>query len=137
MNNTIIGNNSNNDDCFGTVTANSYNLDTDGSCDNATQKTLVQINLAALADNGGPTQTHALLVGSQAIDAGDNTVCNIAPVSNFDQRDYLRDASCDVGSYEYGALDTVAPDCPLSPSLPLFESLTSPSQPSPLQMLRA
>ncbi|MBK8619442.1 MAG: S-layer homology domain-containing protein [Anaerolineales bacterium] len=109
MNNTIIGNNSNNDDCFGTVTANSYNLDTDGSCDNATQKTLVQINLAALADNGGPTQTHALLVGSQAIDAGDNTVCNIAPVSNFDQRDYLRDASCDVGSYEYGALDTVAP----------------------------
>ncbi len=129
LKNTIVGNNSNNDDCFGTVTANSYNLDTDGSCNNATQKTLVQINLAALADNGGPTQTHALLVGSQAIDAGDNTVCNIAPVSNFDQRDYLRDASCDVGSYEYGALDTVAPDVTsftvTSPSLSLNIPITT------------
>ena len=29
--------------------------------------------LSALQDNGGPTLTHALLAGSRAIDAGDNT----------------------------------------------------------------
>jgi hypothetical protein len=29
--------------------------------------------LAPLANNGGPTKTHALLVGSPAIDRGDNT----------------------------------------------------------------
>jgi hypothetical protein len=28
-----------------------------------------------MADNGGPTLTHALLAGSPAIDAGDNAVC--------------------------------------------------------------
>jgi hypothetical protein len=49
-----------------------------------------------LADNGGPTLTHALLAGSPAIDAGDNAVC---PAT--DQRGLARDAACDVGSFEY------------------------------------
>ena len=40
--------------------------------------------LAALADNGGPTQTMALLIGSPAIDAG------VAAGSLFDQRGLLR-----------------------------------------------
>ena len=58
--------------------ASGDNLDTDGSCANLdddpdfpafTTATATQLNLGPLADNGGPTQTHALLVGSEAIDA--------------------------------------------------------------------
>ena len=39
----------------------------------AGDKTNVNPNLGSLADNGGPTQTHALLPGSPAIDAGDDS----------------------------------------------------------------
>ena len=49
-----------------------------------------------LADNGGPTQTHALLAGSVAIDAANVAVCPAA-----DQRGITRDAACDVGAYEF------------------------------------
>ncbi|MEZ6069224.1 MAG: choice-of-anchor Q domain-containing protein [Pirellulales bacterium] len=40
--------------------------------------------LGPLADNGGPTQTHALLYGSPAIDAGDPSIA--AAPDEFDQR---------------------------------------------------
>jgi predicted outer membrane repeat protein len=55
-------------------------------------------NLGALADNGGYTQTHALLTGSSAIDTGNAAVC---PAS--DQRGVSRPqgAGCDIGAYEY------------------------------------
>jgi beta-glucanase (GH16 family) len=53
--------------------------------------------LGPLADNGGPTATHALLQGSPAIDAADPARC--PPV---DQRGVTRPqgAACDVGSVE-------------------------------------
>ncbi len=54
--------------------------------------------LGTLADNGGLTLTHALLAGSTAIDGGTNTG---APVA--DQRGTLRDATADIGAYEYVA----------------------------------
>jgi predicted outer membrane repeat protein len=55
--------------------------------------------LGALADNGGYTQTHALLTGSSAIDTGNAAVC---PAS--DQRGVARPqgAGCDIGAYEAG-----------------------------------
>ena len=57
--------------------------------------------LGPLADNGGFTQTHALLPGSSAIDKGnsDPAVC-----PGTDQRGYTRPigAGCDIGAYEYG-----------------------------------
>jgi hypothetical protein len=51
-----------------------------------------------LAENGGPTLTHALLTGSPAIDAGDDAVC---PAT--DQRGVSRPqgVACDIGAYEY------------------------------------
>lgn len=52
------------------------------------------VNLAALADNGGPTLTHALLPGSVAVDA----VAGCAEAN--DQRGVPRDALCDSGAYE-------------------------------------
>ncbi len=58
--------------------------------------------LGALANNGGLTDTHALLDGSPAIDAGDNATCAAAPVSGVDQRGVLRPQGlvCDIGAYE-------------------------------------
>jgi CSLREA domain-containing protein len=104
LRNTIIANSASSDcmKLFGTLIADGYNIDTDGSCDNATTKTSAQINLLALADNGGPTQTIALGSGSAAIDAGDDSVCRAAPVSDQDQRGVARpqSAHCDVGAFE-------------------------------------
>lgn len=55
--------------------------------------------LGPLQDNGGPTQTLALLPGSPAVDAGDNT-----DVPDFDQRgpDFLRivGGTIDIGAFE-------------------------------------
>jgi CSLREA domain-containing protein len=51
--------------------------------------------LGVLAANGGPTDTHALLPGSPATDAGDPAVCPAA-----DQRGMARQGRCDIGAYE-------------------------------------
>ena len=59
--------------------------------------------LASLADNGGPTQTHALLPGSAAIDSGDNTTARPR-----DQRGYTRNGTGDIGAYEFGGTVPVA-----------------------------
>jgi hypothetical protein len=54
--------------------------------------------LGSLADNGGSTQTLALLPGSPAIDAGDDASC-----PDTDQRGVTRPQSshCDIGAFEY------------------------------------
>jgi CSLREA domain-containing protein len=49
--------------------------------------------LGALADNGGPTDTHALGAGSPAIDGGSGC-------ETTDQRGFARHAACDIGAYE-------------------------------------
>lgn len=58
-----------------------------------------------MTDNGGDTNTQALLVGSPAIDSGSNTTC-----PSTDQRGVLRSIDgdnngsivCDLGAYEFG-----------------------------------
>jgi hypothetical protein len=69
------------------------NKDDDGTCSGGGDLSCFDL---ALADNGGPTQTHALLECSNAIDhAGD---CGQAQ----DQRGFPRDPSlCDSGAYEF------------------------------------
>ncbi len=86
------------DDCSG-VTAGAFNLDSDGTCQAAITADPM---LDTLKDNGGATLTHALLVGSLAIDAGDNATCAAAPINNVDQRGMSRPVgtSCDLGAYE-------------------------------------
>jgi hypothetical protein len=49
-------------------------------------QTGVDPKLGALFNNGGPTLTHALLSGSPAIDAGDNTLATSAGLTTTDQR---------------------------------------------------
>jgi len=70
-----------------------------------------EIMLAELADNGGPTMTHALLVGSPAIDAASNT----CPTS--DQRLIPRPfgPACDVGAYETGAVTPLSLEATATP----------------------
>ncbi len=50
-----------------------------------------------LANNGGPTFTHALLEGSAAINAGDAGTC-----LSRDQRGASRVGICDIGAFEFG-----------------------------------
>ena len=72
------------------------NVFTDGSCyPGITDQVVADPSLGPLSDNGGPTQTHALLADSPAVDAADAAVC---PAT--DQRGVARDAACDVGAYE-------------------------------------
>lgn len=62
-----------------------------------------------LANNGGPTQTHALVANSPAIDAGPTAACAVAPINSRDQRGEFRsrnadgtltDNECDIGAFE-------------------------------------
>jgi len=102
MKNSIFSNNTGGD-CAGPFSADAYNLDTDGSCDNATQKTVGEIGLGTLADNGGATKTMAIDNTSAAYNAGDNSTCEAK-----DQRGIARpqNTTCDVGAYE---VDSTAP----------------------------
>jgi hypothetical protein len=101
-------------DCFGPVTSQGHNL-----IGNANGCAIMflgsdiageSVGLGLLAANGGPTQTHALLPGSPAIDAGDpgtpgtgGTACEAT-----DQRGVARPmagerggmALCDIGAFE-------------------------------------
>jgi CSLREA domain-containing protein len=76
-----------------------HNLDSDGSCFLTATGDLPKHNplLGPLADNGGPTDTQALLPGSPAIDAGAADGC-----PQYDQRGVPRPhgAGCDIGAYE-------------------------------------
>lgn len=65
-------------------------------------------SVGPLQDNGGPTLTHALLAGSEAIDATTAQGCidqNLNPLQT-DQRGLSRviGLRCDVGAFEFGAV---------------------------------
>jgi large repetitive protein len=108
--NTIVANNtstSGGGNCDGTVTITNggNNIDSGTTCgwgSASGSKSNTNPLLGTLADNGGPTQTFGLLLGSPAVDAGNDTICSASPVGNLDQRGFsrLRGAHCDIGSYE-------------------------------------
>lgn len=65
--------------------------------------------VSPLANNDGPTQTHALPAGSPAIDRAPNNQCTAAPVNHVDQRSSPRNSNgngssssneCDIGAFE-------------------------------------
>ena len=85
----------------GPVAINSLgnNVFSDGTCNPVvTDQVVADAGVDVLADNGGPTLTHALLAGSAAIDAANTAVC---PAT--DQRGVARPqgAGCDVGAFEF------------------------------------
>jgi CSLREA domain-containing protein len=93
---TIVANNTGGN-CDGAVTDGGTNLQFPGTTCGASILTSDPL-LGPLADNGGPTQTMALGVGSPAIDANTEN-CPPPPV---DQRGVARPqgAACDIGAFE-------------------------------------
>ena len=73
--------------------------------DGSAPAVLSSILNTTLADNGGPTQTHALLPDSPAIDL--NATCN-EDLFTEDQRHYARPigSGCDAGAFEYDPATT-------------------------------
>lgn len=82
----------------GNVVSAGYNVLQDDSCNTVSTDQIISDAMTdPLADNGGPTLTHALLSGSPAVDTADSAACPAV-----DQRGIVRPqgAGCDVGSYE-------------------------------------
>ena len=116
-------------DCFAepgaALTSLGYNMDGDSSCNliaagDRPGTAVGQINLT-LQDNGGPTLTHALVTGSTAIDAANDSVCNdLELTASVDQRGYSRPTSgCDIGAYEQEGVEvTPSPSSPIKHSEP-------------------
>ena len=129
---TILAENSSSSDkpnCAGTILSKGYNLIGDLSgchfMQTPTDKVNTQAMLAPLQDNSG---THALMLGSPAIDAGDAQGCTYrdkTPLTR-DQRQHPRPfdgnydgvAICDIGAYEFDAPANLPPSLPtlLSPT---------------------
>lgn len=81
------------------VTSLGHNLVDDISCFfSGVGDVIANPMMSDLGDNGGPTQTHALVFGSPAIDGGTNEGC-----PDHDQRGISRpiNAFCDIGAYEW------------------------------------
>ena len=103
-------------DIAGTLTSDGYNLIQDVS-----QASLLSGNLAStdligmspevgpLQNNGGPTSTHALALGSPAMDKVPLKACQIEAIFNSSSKTYTdqrgikrpQDSACDIGAYEY------------------------------------
>jgi CSLREA domain-containing protein len=114
MANTIVAGNTDmggeNPDCRGTVTSGDYNLLGIGNSADCTfmsqandlvgtTASPIDPRLGDLGDNGGPTWTHSLNLGSPAIDRIPMGV-NGCSAGNDDQRGEPRLPPCDIGAYE-------------------------------------
>jgi hypothetical protein len=108
MRNSIV------DDMYGTLASSGYNLVKDPEQDNGFDRHTDQLGvdplLGPLQDNGGPTQTMALLPGSPAIDAGDP---NPTDPPMWDQRGpgfpRIVNGRIDIGAYEVQATGVPTP----------------------------
>lgn len=116
---------------FGALTSLGYNLssdDADGFLTGPGDQINTNPLLGPLQDNGGPTFTHALLPGSQAINAGDPS---FTPPPFFDQRgpgfDRVVNSRIDIGSFE---VQTQTPTPTPTPSITPTPSVTPTTTPT-------
>jgi hypothetical protein len=130
---------------FRVVRANNFNLFgsngnagvsgfTPGPADIVPGVSLEQI-VGPLQNNGGPTQTHALVDGSPALDAGDPGGCRDSQgvLLGTDQRGFARHvdsnndgaARCDIGAFESKAAFVVAAILPSSRSVQINSPATA------------
>jgi hypothetical protein len=100
---------------FSTITEHGHNLQGTNDCGfTAAGDITADAGLGALANNGGETDTRALLAGSPAIDTAGADVCVAT-----DQRDLPRPqfAGCDIGAFEVQAAAVTPPaPAPASPA---------------------
>ncbi len=115
--NSVLARNMGTTECSGSGITATTSLIEDGTCSAGISGSP---GLAAdLADNGGPTQTHAVLPLSAVVDAGDQPSCTAATL-NTDQTGMPRPidgdadgtATCDLGAFEF--VDIFAPSASLS-----------------------
>jgi hypothetical protein len=111
--------------CGGLVASHGHNVGSDTTCNltGAGDHDAVDARLGPLADNGGPTDTVALLDGSPAIDAG-------ADCPAIDQRGIARTlgATCDAGAFE-SPFRAPLP-APVTPPAPPAPPVAPPSPPA-------
>jgi hypothetical protein len=109
LGNTILAGNTDGagvPDLYGSLASSGYNLVGDGDTGDGfaasdlvgSGDTLIDPTLGPLQDNGGPTQTMALLAGSPALNAGDPGQLGMA-----DQRGVLRRGGVNIGAYQASA----------------------------------
>ena len=105
LENTIVANSPSGGNCSSPITDGGYNISSDSSCAFAAEgsRNATDPMLGPLAENGGPTLTHALLAGSPAIDKGNSFDFTT------DQRGISRPqgVAADIGAYEL--VDITAP----------------------------
>jgi len=108
LQNSIVDNNAG-INCHGTITSHGYNLSSDDTCKLNVPGDLNNHDplLGPLQNNGGPTETMALLPGSPAIDGGNPGGCTDGQghLLKTDQRGMPRPdrediVGCDIGAYE-------------------------------------
>jgi uncharacterized lipoprotein len=104
LKNSILANNTGGN-ANGALTSVGNNIDSDGTAglaaagdQSGTVGTPIDVKLGPLQHNGGTTKTHALLAGSPAIDPA-----GLSGAPAVDQRGYTRDATPDIGAYEFNA----------------------------------
>jgi hypothetical protein len=129
--NTIVAGNTafGSPDFKGDLTSQGYNLIGDGTGGSGyadtdlvgTASMPINPNLGPLQDNGGPTQTMALLSGSPALNAGDPAQLGVA-----DQRGVVRAGGVNIGTYQASATAFVlaAPDT-VSSGVPFDVTVTA------------
>ena len=108
--------------------------DFNATIDSGSPTALGSILDTTLADNSGLTQTHALVVGSPAIDFGPTASCAAAPVNGVDQRGQSRsfdsngvpsDNECDSGAFELQPIQPTA--TPTATALPTATNTVTPT----------
>jgi large repetitive protein len=99
LRNTIVGGSLLGGSCDAMLTSEGGNIDTGIGCllQDPRDHSNTDPGLEAIADNGGPTLTHALTAGGLAVDRG------VEPCPATDQRGATRpqNSGCDVGAYEF------------------------------------
>jgi hypothetical protein len=108
LQNSIVANNTGGN-CSGTLTSHGYNLSSDATCDfhRAGDLNDTDPRLGRLRNNGGPTETLALLPGSPAIDSGNPSGCTDGQgrLLKTDQRGKPRPDKEDTGGCDRGAYE--------------------------------
>jgi len=120
--------------CYGTITNGGYNLDSEGSCGfgttnhslSGTTDNPLDPQLGSLADNGGPTLTHALLAGSPAIDKGSSFSATIDQRGLPRPSNFVGIVNADDGS-DIGASALQAPPTPPDTTAPKVTNTTVPA----------